>query len=85
MGLYQLLNLYCPYATWFGRKRTVYIGIIRGRSAGKEVTTEFTLLGSLDAQINKKGGGCYEFLVTNKKQIKQKTITKSFCVFIFIR
>jgi hypothetical protein len=30
--------------------------VLRGRSARKEVITEFTLLGSLDVQINKKGG-----------------------------
>jgi pantothenate synthetase len=47
-GVYQLLNLYCPYAIWFGSKRTDYVDIVRGRSAGKEVTIEFTLLGSLD-------------------------------------
>jgi hypothetical protein len=42
------------FKTWFGRKRTTYVGIIRGRFIGKEVTTEFTLLESLDVQINKK-------------------------------
>jgi hypothetical protein len=38
-----------------------YVGIIRGRSTGKNVTTEFTLLGSLDVQIS-KGGGCSKIL-----------------------
>jgi hypothetical protein len=38
-----------------------YVGIVRGRSAGKEVTTEFTLLGSLDVQISKKMGVVLSF------------------------
>jgi hypothetical protein len=41
---------------WFGRKRMIYVGIVRDRSIGNEVIAEFILFGSLDVQINKKGG-----------------------------
>jgi hypothetical protein len=51
-----LLKFINSYATWFGRKRTTYIGIVSGQSIGKEVTTEFTLLGFLNMQVNKRGG-----------------------------
>jgi hypothetical protein len=54
---------------WFSRKRTTYVGIGRGRSAGKEVIAEFTLLGSLDVKINKRGV-VMVILVTNVKWIK---------------
>jgi hypothetical protein len=46
-------------------KRTTYVGIARGRSAGKEIIAEFTLLGYLDVKINK--GGLFWFLVANAK------------------
>jgi hypothetical protein len=62
-----------------------YVGIIRGRSTGKNVTTEFTLLGSLDVQISKGGGGVQRFLVIYVKQRKQRTLIKSFCALGFIR
>jgi hypothetical protein len=46
--IYNMLTL-----LWFGRKHTVYVGIVRGRSTRNEVIAEFTPLGSLDVQINK--------------------------------
>jgi hypothetical protein len=51
----KLLKFINPYATWLGCKCTTYVGMVRGQSTGKEVTTEFTLLESLDVQISKKG------------------------------
>jgi hypothetical protein len=47
---------------WFGRKRTAYVSIVRGRSTKKEIIAEFTPLGSLDVQTNKKMEGLFWFL-----------------------
>jgi hypothetical protein len=55
MHAVYLLKFINPYVAWLGHKLTAYVGIIRGRSTVTEVTTEFTLLGFLDVQINKKG------------------------------
>jgi phage terminase large subunit-like protein len=40
---------------WFSRKRTIYVGIVRCRSTRKDVIAEFTPLGSLVVQPNKRG------------------------------
>jgi hypothetical protein len=35
-----LLEFINSYATWLGRKRTTYVGIVRDQSTENEVTTE---------------------------------------------
>jgi hypothetical protein len=56
------------FLRYFGSTASTRHDIVRGRSAGNEVIIEFTLLGSLDVQINKKGG-LFWFLMVNVKQI----------------
>jgi hypothetical protein len=52
---------------WFDRKRTAYVSIVRGRSIKKEIIAEFTSLGSLDVQTNKKWRVCSGFWIINLK------------------
>jgi hypothetical protein len=51
----------------------------KGRSAGKDVTTEFTLLGSLDVQVSKMGG-CSKS-VGDKYKIEKIKNSNNFFVF----